>query len=318
MKIIYSPIHKKHSPKWEIINGKNVSYAEVPERIEQIVKELQKNGMSSCIEAPKRFSERYIKSVHNQHYIDYIKKGSQKEAKKKGNDGYFTTFFINDLCAPLTPFTYDAARESVNCSLTGARLLKEEPVIYVLCRPPGHHAEANRMGGYCYFNNAAIAAEYLSQNGKVAILDIDFHHGNGTQQIFYERPDVLYVSLHVDPRVGFPYTAGFANEKGANDGKGFNKNFPLPLGTTEADYEKILTKAYNLIEEYKPSSLVVSCGFDTYEKDPIGGFKLSIPFYEKMAKAIKGLDLPTLVVQEGGYNITDLGKIAYSFVKGLN
>jgi len=316
MNIVYTPLHKKHNPKWEIFDEEKVPYAEVPERIEQIVKELKKQGMGESIIPPQEFSQRYIQYVHQQHYIDYLQRISKKEAKKR-KDGYFTTFFINDLCAPVVPPTYDTAVASVNCALTGARLLYKEKLVYALCRPPGHHAEKNRMGGYCYFNNAAIAANYLSQNGKVAILDIDFHHGNGTQQIFYERADVLYVSLHIDPKIGFPYTAGLADEEGSGKGKGFNKNFPLPLGTNEDTYMKTLQQAIRLVKSYKPTTLVISCGFDTYEKDPIGGFKLSIPFYEKMARAIMSLDFPTLVVQEGGYNVDDLGKIAYSFVKGL-
>jgi acetoin utilization deacetylase AcuC-like enzyme len=315
--IIYSPLHKKHSPKWEIINEEKVAYAEVPERIEQIVKEFRAKGMGDLIQEPQQFSLRYISAVHQTHYIDYVKRISKQEAKKK-KDGYFTSFFINDLCAPIVPATYDAAVESVNCALTGTRLLKKQKVVYALCRPPGHHAEKNRMGGYCYFNNAAIAADYLSQRGKVAILDIDFHHGNGTQQIFYERSDVLYVSLHVDPTEGFPYTAGFADEEGSGPGKGYNKNFPLPLGTDEKTYMHILQQALGLIRKYNPTTVVVSCGFDTYEKDPIGGFRLTIPFYEKIARKIISLKLPTLVIQEGGYNIDDLGEIAYSFMKGLD
>lgn len=317
MKIIYSPIHKKHSPKWEVINEENVPYAEVPERIEQIVKDLKKNGYGNSIRKPRKFPISHIRNIHQQHYIEYLKNISKKEAKKKGTDGYFASFFILDRCTPLMQTTYDAAIESVNCALTGVQLLTREKIVYALCRPPGHHAEKNKMGGYCYFNNAAIAAHYLSSKGNVAILDIDFHHGNGTQQIFYERSDVFYVSLHVDPTVGFPYIAGFENETGTGEGKGYNKNFPLPLGASEDLYEKTFKKALRMIENYKPTFLVVSCGFDTYEKDPIGGFKLRIPFYEKMALLINSLNLPALVIQEGGYCVEDLGKIANTFLKGL-
>ncbi len=315
MKIIYSPLHKKHSPKLEMLEGEKIPYAEVPERIESIVSEFKIQGLGKLIQEPQQFSLRYINSVHQEHYINYLKKNSEVNAK--GSDSFFTSFFINDQCAPVTTSTYAAAVESVNCALTGARLLKKEPIVYTLCRPPGHHAEKNRMGGYCYFNNAAVASEYLSQNGKVAILDIDFHHGNGTQQIFYERSDVLYVSLHINPAVGFPYTAGFADEVGAGSGKGFNKNFPLPKSTSEALYERKLKEALGEIRDFKPSTLVVSCGFDTYIKDPVGGFKLAIPFYEKIARMIMALQLPTLVIQEGGYHVGDLGKIAFSFAKGL-
>lgn len=314
MKIIYSPLHKKHHPKWEIINEEKTPHAEVPERIEQIVKKFRENGMRKMIIAPQKFPMRHIQKIHQQHYIKHFKHISEHEDKQ---DGYFSTFFIMDRCTPVFPGTYEAAVDAVNCALTGAKLLPKENVIYALCRPPGHHAEKNIMGGYCYFNNAAIVAEYLSQKGKVAILDIDFHHGNGTQRIFYDRSDILYVSLHVDPTVGFPYIAGFEDEIGVGHGTGFTRNFPLPLGTGEKVYGQYLQKALQYIRKYKPTYLLVSCGFDTYEKDPIGGFKLTIPFYEKLAKEIMSLHLPTLIVQEGGYNVADLGKIAYSFSKGL-
>ncbi|EKD86283.1 MAG: Histone deacetylase superfamily protein [uncultured bacterium] len=173
------------------------------------------------------------------------------------------------------------------------------------------------MSGYCYFNNAAIAADCLSGHGKIAILDIDFHHGNGTQDIFYERSDVLYVSIHADPHDKFPYISGFSDESGKGKGIGFNKNYPLALGTKDQEYLKVLMRALKDVEEFKPRYLVVSLGFDTYEKDPIGGFKITPGFYKEIARNIKGLELPTLLIQEGGYNVEDLGKLSYLFLQGM-
>jgi acetoin utilization deacetylase AcuC-like enzyme len=223
-----------------------------------------------------------------------------------------------DTYTPIASKTYEAARSAVDVTLTGAKyLLGGEQIVYALCRPPGHHAEYKTMGGYCYFNNAAIAANYLSKHGGVAILDIDFHHGNGTQQIFYYRPDILYVSLHADPHEKFPYSSGFANEQGAGEGFGFNRNYPLPLGTTNEQYLGVLLKALRDVQTFNPKFLIVSAGFDTYEKDPIGGFKLTIPFYQTIGKEIANLHLPTIIVQEGGYYIEDLGRIALSFLKGI-
>jgi acetoin utilization deacetylase AcuC-like enzyme len=257
---------------------------------------------------------KHILAIHHKNYVEFFKEKS--DAVKK-EEAYYPSSYIMDTYTPIMKGTYKAAVEAVNCALTGADLLTKEQIVYALCRPPGHHAESNVLGGYCYFNNAAVAAEYLSKKGKVAILDIDFHHGNGTQRIFYDRSDVLYVSLHADPKLMFPYISGFAEEKGIAAGAGFNYNFPLPLNTSNAQYEKVLLEALQIIKKYKPENLIISCGFDTYEKDPIAGLKLTIPFYETIAQHIMSLKLPTLVLQEGGYYVEDLGKIAYSFTKGL-
>lgn len=316
MRVIHAPDHKKHRPPWEYINNEKFPHAEVPERIEEIVKELKANGLAELFVAPTKYPLKHILAVHHKNYVSFIKEKAGLNKTEK--DAYYPSFYMMDTYTPIMKATYDAAVEAVNVVLTGADLLKKERVVYALSRPPGHHAENNVLGGYCYFNNAAVAAEYLSQKGKkVAILDIDFHHGNGTQRIFFDRSDVMYVSLHADPAVRFPYVSGFAHETGIEKGRGYNYNFPLPVSTTNMQYEKTLHKALAVIKEYKPDYFIVSCGFDTYEKDPIAAMKLTIPFYETIAQHIMSLQLPTLVVQEGGYYVPDLGKIAYSFTKGL-
>lgn len=316
MRLIYTPVHKDHNPPWEFINNEKFPHAEVPERIEQIVKELKANGLEDLFISPESYPLKHILAIHHKNYVDFIK---EKAALNKTGEAYYPSSYIMDTYTPIMKATYQAAVEAVNCALTGADLLKnkKEKVVYALCRPPGHHAENNILGGYCYFNNAAVAAEYLSKNGNVAILDIDFHHGNGTQRIFYDRADVLYVSLHADPAVMYPYISGFTDEKGTGKGEGFNYNFPLPISTTESHYEKTLLKALSVIKKYNPDYFIVSCGFDTYEKDPIAGLNLTILFYAEIAAHIQSLKLPTLILQEGGYNVGDLGKIAHSFVKGL-
>lgn len=233
-------------------------------------------------------------------------------------DQIMASHFIMDTYTPLTKGTYKAALAAVDVALSGAHeLLKGVKPVYCLCRPPGDHAEYKTMGGYCYFNNAALAATQLAAKGKVAILDIDFHHGSGTQSIFYDRSDILYVSIHVDPRVRFPYSSGFANEKGAGEGLGYNYNFPLKLGTSNEEYHKVLEKSLRVIKKYRPEFLVVSCGFDTHKDDPIGGFKLTTPYYKEIAHEISTLNLPTLLVQEGSYNTTTIGEIAYNFLSGF-
>jgi len=313
IKIIYSNKHTTHNPPYEIYDGVKESYAEKVERLAVIVKSLKETQAYTFI-SPKRFSIRYIEDLHSKIYIDFLRKRS---LSLNGKVVLYPSFFIRDTYAPITRGTFEAARCAVDVALTGAEMIQNgESIIYCLCRPPGHHAECNAMGGYCYFNNAAIAADYLSRKGRVAILDIDFHHGNGTQNLFYERDDILYVSLHADPKVKFPYTSGFADEKGKEKGLGFNKNYPLPSGIDDSAYLKVLKRALRDVVQFNPKYLVVSLGFDTYEKDPIGGFKLTVGGYNTIAQKISLLHLPVLLIQEGGYYVNDLGKIALSFLKG--
>ncbi|MBU1000052.1 histone deacetylase family protein [Patescibacteria group bacterium] len=315
MKIIYSNKHSQHDPPYEIYDGRREPYAEKAERITSILRALKESGLTVFF-PPKHFSIKHIHDIHQKEYVSFLRKRS---AQLKQSQVLYPSYFIMDTYTPITNKTYTAAKTAVDVVLTGAKyLLQGEQTVYALCRPPGHHAGHKTMGGYCYFNNAAIAANYLSEHGKVAILDIDFHHGNGTQSIFYDRSDVFYISIHADPHIKFPYSSGFANEQGSDEGLGFNKNFPLPLETTNAQYMCVLKQTLKRIQVFNPSFLVISAGFDTYEKDPIGGFKLTIPFYEKISQEIFKLKLPALIVQEGGYNIEDLGKIALSFLKGID
>ncbi len=311
---IYSDFHVAHNPQCEIYDGVKEPYAESPDRLTTIVSTLKKYGISKLY-VPKSFPSSHITKVHHPAYAAFLK---DRSSKQKKDDILYPSFFITDTYAPIVQATYKAAKISVDVALTGAKmLLSGKQMAYALCRPPGHHAEQSSMGGYCYFNNAAIAAEYLARHGKVAILDIDFHHGNGTQHTFYDRSDVLYVSLHADPEVKYPYISGFANEKGKGEGRGFTKNYPLPLGTTDKQYLTTLKKALKDIKAFAPTYLIVSAGFDTYEKDPICGFKLTIPFYQTIGQQISSLGLQTLIVQEGGYFVRDLGEIAWSLVQGL-
>ncbi|MDQ5900580.1 MAG: Hist deacetyl protein [Patescibacteria group bacterium] len=312
--IIYTKKHKEHNPPYEIYDGVKESYAEKADRIESIVTTLKNNNFTSFM-SPRRFSLDHIHALHQKVYVDFVRTRSKR---LRDDEILYPSYFIMDTYSPITAGTYGAAYSSVNVALTGAELIiGGENIVYSLCRPPGHHAEQKMMGGYCYFNNAAIAAHYLAQHGKVAILDVDFHHGNGTQNLFYDRSDVLYVSIHADPKVKFPYSSGFSDEKGRGEGEGYTMNYPLPLGTTPQKYQKFLQRALSDIRIFKPDYLIVSLGFDTYEHDPIGGFQLTIPYYQSMAEDISTLKVPTLLVQEGGYNISDLGEMATSFLKGF-
>jgi len=206
----------------------------------------------------------------------------------------------------------------VDCALTAAReILSGRRIAYALIRPPGHHAERRVFGGFCYFNNNAIAAQHLSAYGKVAILDVDYHHGNGQQDIFYRRSDVLTVSIHGHPSFAYPYFSGFEDERGEGEGEGFNMNIPLPEGVGGMQYRKALGKAIQRIAVFEPQFLVVALGLDTAKGDPTGSWGLETKDFEENGRLIGGMGLPIVVIQEGGYRIGTLGKNARSFFKGL-
>ena len=314
MLVIYTPNHARHDPPFELYDGRTAPYAETAGRAEAIVARLRQDS-SFRIHPPKHYPVKHIQQVHHEAYVRSLRSRSRQLT---GDEVLYPSYFITDTYAPVTPHTYRAAIGAVDTALTGAEaILHGENTVYALCRPPGHHAEHTSMGGYCYFNNAAVAANYLSRRGRVAILDIDFHHGNGTQHAFYGRSDVLYVSIHADPTVRYPYISGFKNERGRGEGLGFTKNYPLPLGTTNNEYLRHLQKTLRDINNFSPDYLVVSAGFDTYKSDPIGGFGLTASCYQQIGREIAAANLPTLLLQEGGYNVEALGELAHNFLKAF-
>lgn len=226
-----------------------------------------------------------------------------------------------DTATPIVAGTAEAARASVDIALTALdRVLDGAALAYGLCRPPGHHAGRNLIGGYCFFNNAAIVAEALRSRGapRVAILDVDFHHGNGTQQIFWDRDDVLYVSLHGDPAGIYPYYSGYAVERGTGEGEGFTLNLPLPPGTDGDGYLAALDEGLRTIRAFDADApLIVSLGFDTYHADPICNLGLVTDDYARIGSAISALGMPAVVLQEGGYAVDALGANAVAFLGGL-
>lgn len=332
MKIYYSPLSRLHNPQFEINNGEKVVHPENAQRVDVILEALIQEGFSPE-EVLSRIPMDVLMRVHSPDFVRFLKRAS--DSLSEGQVLYPDVFlperigvsnnvlaqmgqYSFDVYTPVVSGTYQAALGAAAVTL---RLVKEvnkgEELVYGLTHPIGHHALPEKMGGYSYFNNAAVAADWLSEKGRVAILDLDFHHGNGTQDIFYRREDVLFASLHVDPQSKFPYYYGFKEEKGVGLGLGFNFNFPMPLGTGEDEYQQNLVKALRRISDFKPKFLVISLGFDTYINDPIGGFKLRTPYYERMARTIKNLNLPTLIVQEGGYDLSALGHNLVSFLKGI-
>ena len=218
-------------------------------------------------------------------------------------------YYIMDLSACIVEATYDAALDICQLRIERGRIChsKIQQSAFALCRPPGHHAGKDYAGGYCFINNASVAANWLSSKGKVAILDIDYHAGNGTQDIFYERNDVLTISIHGDPDFEYPHYIGFADETGAGAGLGFHKNFPLPKGTDDAQYLSALDEALSMIKKFAPNYLVISAGMDTFDGDPLGTFKVTREGFSEIGKRIAALHLPTAIIMEGGYANEALG-----------
>jgi acetoin utilization deacetylase AcuC-like enzyme len=315
MLVLYADDYLLHVPKYEYYDGKKTPHAEQPDRIARILsacKAMQLPVREISTNAPIQA----VKNLHDVHYINYLR---DKCASIRNEGQIMPSSYIRDTYTPLTRHTYEAALKSAELAILAARSVHqgEESTVYALCRPPGHHAEPDAMMGYCYFNNASLAADELSQHGKVAILDVDYHHGNGTQSIFYDRSDVLYVSLHADPASAFPYNTGFVDEKGTGKGQGYNVNIPLPQDTNPEGYIKNLKKASTIINKFQPDYLVLSLGFDGYESDPIGGLGLRLQDFTAIGSAIaKDLDYPTVIVQEGGYNVSKLESLATHFLEG--
>ncbi len=291
-------------------------------------------------EAPDDFGCGPLLRVHTQDYLGFLRTAHEQWlAAGRGGDAFPYTFpvvkrrrltlqridallgqYSFDTSTPIGPGTWEASYWAVQTALAATEcVLGEERSAFAFCRPPGHHCGADYLGGYSYLSNAAIAAEHAIAKGRkrIAILDVDYHHGNGTQDIFYERSDVLYVSIHADPAMDYPYFWGHADEVGTGAGEGANLNLPLPRGTEWSDYAPALAHALDAIERFGPEMLIVSYGADTHEADPISYFKLKTSDYQPMARRIAALGPPTVVVMEGGYAVEALGANVAEFLSGF-
>lgn len=339
MRVVVNPRHSDHVPPYEVDNGAIVPAWEVSARVDAIRHALEARGGFVFEEAPPA-PDGALLELHDPGYVAYLRETGAELARVRDSSSRFVMpsvfpfgpspqprgrraargVYCFDTFTAVTAGTYPAALAGAGAALHAAERVagETERVVYVLTRPPGHHAERSRCGGYSYLNNAALAANRLSKLGPVAVLDLDVHHGNGTQHLFYDRPDVLTVSLHGDPEELFPYFSGYSEETGTGAGLGFNHNFPLPPATGERKYRPALETALEVISRFHPASLVVSLGTDAHEGDPIGGFRLSAGYFAKMGAAVRQLDLPTVVVQEGGYNLEVIGDCVAEFLRGLS
>lgn len=351
---LYSSLHDGHNPPNEYLHGRLVPYFEMPKRLHNIKSALETADLIELVEPDMLVSIDDLSQTQDIAMLVYLQYISAHvpsiiradfEVYNMGNvlDGseyfYESVFpdrmvrflmepsakmldrpsFIFDSVCPIGEHTWDAVLGSANLAYVGAQaLIDGESAVYAMCRPPGHHAGYDFMGGYCYVNNAAVAANRLKPLGKVAILDIDYHHGNGTQQIFWDDPDVLFVSIHGEPSAEYPHYTGTTEEIGGQDAQGTTLNFPLALGTTEEpQFLDALDQALDAIQQFAPETLIISLGFDTYVDDPISDFHLEIDSYMKIGRRIAAMGLPTLYVQEGGYHVDDLGDMAVSFFRGV-
>jgi acetoin utilization deacetylase AcuC-like enzyme len=335
---IYSERHHLHNPPMEFLEGEMIPYTESPARAEAILAALRTANLGDIVE-PEEFGLDPIRAVHADDYLEHLQTiyrqwcavgGSstavipfafpRRELEHFSPTPFATTgYYAFDLSAPITATSWTAILASACCALTGAQKIQAgSRLAYALCRPPGHHASQNLMGGYCYLNNAAIAADSFTRRGeRVAIVDIDVHGGNGTQRIFYEREDVLFISIHGSPEWEYPYFMGYSEERGAGAGVGYTFNYPLEQGTTDSQYLSVLEQALAEVRKFSPDTVVVSAGFDTFDGDPLGKFKLTTACYHQIGEQFTDLDLPILVIQEGGYKIPSLGANALSLLQGL-
>jgi len=336
VKIFYSEQHRKHEPPFEVFDGGlRTPYLENSDRMDRILHSLQPVDWVTLCE-PKDFGLSPILAVHDRDYIDFLascwtewqasealdksvllpatfalRRHPQKPTGLLGRAGYH----MMDLSACIVEGTYEAALASANCALSAAEIVSNgDRFAFALCRPPGHHAGKDYAGGYCFINNASVAANWLSSQGNVALLDIDYHCGNGTQDIFYDRNDVLTISIHADPNFEYPHFWGYADETGTGPGSGFHKNIPLAKGTDDARYLSALEEALGLIRNYAPKHVVVSAGMDIYADDPLGTIKVTTEGIGEIGKRIASLGLPTVVVMEGGYANEVLGTNVLRFL----
>jgi len=338
MRTILNPKHEAHNPPGEVENGAVIPCYEAPPRLAAIRTALEGAG-GFTFEEPPAATEESIAAVHDPAYIAYLREAAAELRRARGSsprERWPTVFpfgpnphargerslrglYCFDTYTPILGGTFAAALGGASAALHAADLVAGggEKQVYVLTRPPGHHAERDRCGGYCYFNNAALAAERLAKAGKVAVLDLDVHHGNGAQHIFWQRGEVLTVSIHGDPAGLYPFFSGYGDENGAGAGVGFNLNLPLPPGTAAKEYRAALATALDAITRFQSAFLVLAFGSDTHEADPIGGFKLPTGYFREMGAAVRELGLPIVVTQEGGYNLETIGPCVAGLLAGL-
>lgn len=337
MKFTFSETHSLHAPEEIIVRGTVARTLESPARVEALLGALKTDGHEMVV--PRDWDRRWISAVHDLGYLTFLETAYErwqqlpnasrlihphafahhssriKPESIQGQVGYY----LAGGSSPIDVGTWQAALGSAHTALEAAELvLQGEREAYALCRPPGHHAYRDFGGGFCYLNNVAIAANYLARKlGRVAIVDIDTHHGNGTQSIFYARDDVYFVSVHGDPNVLFPFYAGYAHERGEGAGAGYNLNLPLPLKSEDPAWLAAVSEGMTSINQYAPDALLVSLGFDAFKGDPSSDLAVSTEGFRAAGERIGAYTGPVVLVQEGGYVVDKLAENLGAFLDGF-
>lgn len=339
MKVFCSPDHRLHFPEAELAGGRLVRPFECPERVDIVLKRLQERQFTDVL-SPAEADLNPVQRLHDAAYLSFLA-SAWREWQRAGYEGELipTTFAARRMRqqAPdsisgkagyyafaaetaITAGTWQAAQASCAAAQSAQRAVAAgDPAAFALCRPPGHHAASDLFGGYCFLNNAAVAAQMFLDEGAqcVAVLDVDFHHGNGTQDIFYHRDDVFFASLHGHPEDAFPYFSGFADEIGVGAGEGCTLNLPLRPGTAFDAWSSALDLAIARIAAFGAEALVVSLGVDTFKDDPISFFRLESDDFQAMGQRIARLKLPTVFLMEGGYAVEAIGVNTVNVLEGF-
>ncbi len=339
MLTVFSEKHALRDSRTELYGGVLVPPFECPARAEHILQRVREVRLGEII-APESFEIGAVERIHDTDFLRFLEtcwdewvandykgeaipacwpaRGMQQHRIPHHIDGKIGYYALAAETS-ISNGTWEAARASVNVALTAQSVIGGGAnEAFALCRPPGHHAASDLFGGYCFINNAAVAVQAFIDQGaaRVALLDVDFHHGNGSQTIFYDRSDVLFLSLHGDPSNAFPHFLGYADETGSGDGEGFNHNYPMKPGTNFKSWSDALTDACQKIRNYAPDALVISLGVDTFEHDPISFFELASDDFKRYGATIANLDLPTLFIMEGGYAVEEIGLNAVNVLEG--
>lgn len=338
---LYDPVQRTHAPEAFIVAGRPQTIPEKPERIDMLMEGVK--AMGSEVRMPPAINNDVIGLVHGRNYISFLETLRERWGRVPGSSDIplpnvyaiqrgslppasvpeavvgQAGFYLGDGACPVTDTTLAAAKASAASAAEAARLvLAGEKITYALCRPPGHHAASDLAAGFCFFNNSAIAAELLRRADKrVAVLDIDVHHGNGTEAIFYDRADVLTVSIHAHPKRFYPFFWGYEDERGRGAGEGFNLNLPRERGLDVKGYLEALEPAFKAIADFGADHLVIAAGLDIAIDDPFQGFAITTEDFTTIGRAIAGLKLPMAVIQEGGYPSPSLGRNLAALFAGL-
>ncbi|HEX3672777.1 MAG TPA: histone deacetylase family protein [Rhizomicrobium sp.] len=340
MKTFYSPVHLGHAPKEEFEGGRLTPAVEIPERVERVKARIVERKLGPVL-APDAFGPEPVARVHDAAFVQFLAGAHDAWGKAYGADAAAAIpsswparglrdrrdgdiesrlgSYCFDTATPIMKGTWDAALAGVNVALSAAQAVHSgERAAFALARPPGHHASRDVFGGYCYLNNVAVAAQWLVDKGlRPAILDVDYHHGNGTQSIFYARRDALFASIHADPSFAYPHYLGFADERGDGAGEDANLNLPLPRATDWNGYAPALDHALARVGDFGPDVLLVSLGLDTFAGDPICQFKLTTDDYLRLGERLARFGKPTLFVFEGGYNLDALAENTCNVLEGF-